>query len=61
MLLTEWNWDDAKEVWKKEAGEEKEQENIIKLLKGGLEVDFIARTLEVDKDKVQKLKEQLKQ
>ncbi len=30
MLLTEWNWDDAKEVWQEEAKEEGRREGEIK-------------------------------
>jgi len=31
MLLTEWNWKDAEEVWKEEAKEEAEEEILEKL------------------------------
>ncbi len=30
MLLTEWNWDDAKEVWQEEAKEEGRKEGELK-------------------------------
>ena len=30
MLLTEWNWDDAKEVWQEEAREEGEKRADVK-------------------------------
>ena len=34
MLMTEWNWDDAKEVWQEEAREE-ERKHFLELLKNG--------------------------
>ena len=45
---------------KMEGAEQKERENIIGLLENGLDVELISKALKVDKDKVQKLKEQLK-
>jgi len=33
MLLTEWNWKDAEEVWKEEAREEEREETLKKLEK----------------------------
>jgi SOS response regulatory protein OraA/RecX len=42
MLLTEWNWDDAKEVWQEEAreegreeGREEERKTILDLVRQG--------------------------
>ena len=31
MLLTEWNWDDAKEVWQEEAREEGENKKALEI------------------------------
>jgi hypothetical protein len=42
MLLTEWNWDDAKEVWQEEAGEVKALEIAKKSLDRGLPVDTVS-------------------
>jgi predicted transposase/invertase (TIGR01784 family) len=42
MLITEWNWDDAKEVWQEEAREEGlqegRQEGLVKLQQKQLEI-----------------------
>ena len=45
MLMTEWNWDDAKQVWFEE-GREKEREYFLRLLDQGLSVDEIKQHLE---------------
>jgi predicted transposase/invertase (TIGR01784 family) len=44
MLMTEWNWDDAKEVWQEEAREEGREE-ILKLLEQGLSIEEIKEQL----------------
>ena len=49
MLMTEWNWDDAKEAWQEEAFEEgrkEERESILKLLNQGLSIEEIKQHLE---------------
>ena len=52
MLMTEWNWDDAKQVWFEEGleegiekGRKKEREYFLKLLAQGLSVDEIKQLL----------------
>jgi hypothetical protein len=51
MLLTEWNWDDAKTVWKEEGREEGREEGIEKaaenLLKYGMSPEQAAEALEI--------------
>jgi hypothetical protein len=44
MLITEWNWDTAKEVWQEEAREEAREE-ILKLLEQGLSIEEIKKQL----------------
>ena len=57
MLMTEWNWDDAKQVWFEEGieegieqgvvkGRKKEREYFLSLLDQGLSVDEIKHHLE---------------
>jgi hypothetical protein len=44
MLLTEWNWDDAKEVWQEEAwekGRQEGQKNILDLMRQGYTAEQI--------------------
>jgi hypothetical protein len=48
MLMTEWNLDDAKEVWfeeGKEEGLEEEREHLLALLDEGLPVEEIKKRL----------------
>jgi DNA-binding transcriptional MerR regulator len=45
MLMTEWNWDDAKEVWQEEAREE-ERQFLLDLLSQGLSIDEIKHRLD---------------
>ena len=48
MLITEWNWDDAKEVWKEEGreeGREEERGYILELLNQGLSMEEIKQHL----------------
>jgi hypothetical protein len=48
MLLTEWNWNDAKEVWQEEAreeGREEGQKNILNLIKQGYTAEQIEEML----------------
>ncbi|MDR2897932.1 MAG: Rpn family recombination-promoting nuclease/putative transposase [Spirochaetaceae bacterium] len=54
MLITEWNWDVAKEVWQEEAreeGREEERNYFLELLHQGLSTDEIEARLSSDKDK----------
>jgi hypothetical protein len=49
MLMTEWNWDDAKEVWFEEGvekGIEKERQYFLNLLNQGLSLDEIRQRLD---------------
>ena len=45
MLTTEWNWDDAKDVWFEE-GREEERESILRLINQGFSVEEIKQHLE---------------
>jgi hypothetical protein len=52
MLMTEWNWDDAKQVWQEEAREEgreegikKEREYVLDLFQQGLSPEKIEQHL----------------
>jgi flagellar biosynthesis/type III secretory pathway protein FliH len=56
MIFTEWNWDDAKEVWREEAreegmeegmakGMEKGRDEVFALLKKGLSVEEVEKML----------------
>jgi predicted transposase/invertase (TIGR01784 family) len=40
MLLTDWNWDDAKEVWQEEAWEEGRNEREIEIARNALAEGF---------------------
>ena len=59
MLLTEWNWDDAKEVWQEEAREEGRAESIrdiaINLLAKGSAPEFIQEITGLDIETISKL------
>jgi len=53
MLMTEWNWDDAKQVWQEEAhekglqqGREEEREKVLSLLRQGLSLEEIEKRLQ---------------
>jgi predicted transposase/invertase (TIGR01784 family) len=56
MLITEWNWDDAKEAWQEEAreeGREKGREETIKsLLNFGMKAAEIAQALNIPLDNI---------
>ncbi|MDR0908442.1 MAG: hypothetical protein LBM77_01625 [Spirochaetaceae bacterium] len=50
MLTAEWNWDDAKRVWQKEAGEnarkqarQEDARNVIDLIKSGHTTDDLLK------------------
>jgi hypothetical protein len=47
MLITEWNWDDAKAVWQEEGREEGREEAVKNLLKYGMGPEQIAEALEI--------------
>jgi hypothetical protein len=55
MLLTEWNWDDAKEVWQEEAREEKQLEIARNFKALGLTPDQIASGTGLPLETVEKL------
>jgi hypothetical protein len=55
MLLTEWNWDDAKEVWFEEGREEGLRETAKNLKSMGLSVDRIAAATGLDEEVIQDL------
>jgi hypothetical protein len=44
MLLTEWNWDEAKEVWQEEAREE-ERNRLLELMRQGYTTEQIEAKL----------------
>jgi predicted transposase/invertase (TIGR01784 family) len=43
MLITEWNWDDAKEVWQEEAREERDKEIVRNALAEGVSLEVIQK------------------
>jgi hypothetical protein len=47
MLLTDWNWDDAKEVWQEEADENRAKKDVQKLLKHGMTPEQLSNMLEM--------------
>jgi predicted transposase/invertase (TIGR01784 family) len=59
MLLTEWNWDDAKEVWQEEAreeGREDEREKIAKNMKArGRPLEEISEDTGLSIEEIEKL------
>jgi predicted transposase/invertase (TIGR01784 family) len=59
MLLTEWNWEDAKEVWREEAWEEGYAESrktiALNLLEKGSTPEFIQEITGLDLETIQKL------
>ena len=57
MLITEWNWDDAKEVWQEEAWEDGMEEGLKKGRKSGLE-EGLKNGLKKGHEEVIKLLEQ---
>jgi predicted transposase YdaD len=61
MLLTEWNWDTAKEVWQEEAREEGREEKGEEIARNALEegasVDFIQKITGLNIDAIERLKE----
>ena len=63
MLLTEWNWDDAQRVWRKEAWEDglEEGREIIarNALTEGLAVEFIQKITGLSLETVEKLKAEM--
>jgi len=40
MLFTEWNWDDAKQVWQEEAREDRDEEILDLIEKGYTSADI---------------------
>jgi len=44
MLFTEWNWDDAKQVWQEEA-RESSLEEVFSLLEQGVSLDEVKKKL----------------
>jgi predicted transposase/invertase (TIGR01784 family) len=59
MLLTEWNWEDAKEVWQEEAREEGIERGIrrtaLNLKKVGMPVEKIAEVTGLSPDDIRQL------
>ena len=55
MLITEWNWDDAKEVWQEEAREEKTMTIARKLLMEGSTYEFIQKITGLDMATIESL------
>ena len=66
MLITEWNWDDAKEVWQEEAREEGRKEGLEKgreekrtiarnLLANGSEPEFVSEITGFSLEEIEKL------
>jgi len=56
MLLSEWNWDDAKRVWQKEAKEDYAMQTAKNMLVDGIEPDRVARITKLPKEQVMALK-----
>ena len=59
MLLTEWNWDDAKEVWREEALEEGREIIARNALVKGSAVDFVHEITGLSLETVEKLKAEM--
>jgi predicted transposase/invertase (TIGR01784 family) len=61
MLLTEWNWDDAKAVWQEEAREEGREEgreeSIKNLLEFGMTTEQIAQALKLPFETVEQYRQ----
>jgi len=55
MLTTEWNWDDAKEVWQREAREDGKEEVALNLKNMGLTVEQIAQGTGLSTETIQSL------
>jgi hypothetical protein len=47
MLFNEWNWDDAKKVWKEEAATSKEKDDVVHLAEYGMLPQQIAQALKL--------------
>ena len=56
MLLTEWNWDDAKEVWQDEAREERTLEIARKMIKAGQSINEIAEFTDLPFETIDQIK-----
>ena len=63
MLLTEWNWDDAKEVWREEAWEEGREERELEIARNALAegsaVEFIQKITGLSLETVKKLRAEM--
>jgi hypothetical protein len=59
MLITEWNWDDAKEVWQEEAREEKQEEIARNALAEGASIEFVKKITGLDMAAIESLQKQL--
>jgi hypothetical protein len=55
MLLTEWNWDDAKEVWQEEAGEERAEKIARNALAEGIQPEVIQKITGLDIETIKNL------
>jgi predicted transposase YdaD len=52
MLITEWNWDDAKEVWREEAREEEKEEIARNALAEGLSIELVTKITGLDMETI---------
>jgi len=55
MLTTEWNWDDAKEVWQEEAREERDLHIAKNMLADGIEPTRVARITKLPEEQIRTL------
>jgi len=59
MLTTEWNWDDAKEVWQEEAREEAREERDLHIAKNmladGIEPTRVSRITKLPEEQIRTL------
>jgi hypothetical protein len=55
MLMTEWNWDDAKQIWQEEAREEEREEFARKMKARGRPLVEIIEDTGLDVETIEKL------
>jgi len=55
MLTTEWNWDDAKQVWHDEGREERQEEIARNALAEGATVEFVSKITGLDLETIQNI------
>jgi predicted transposase YdaD len=56
MLITEWNWDDAKEVWKEEGREEGREEIVRNALAEGFPIEMIEKITGLAPEAIENIK-----